>query len=73
MEAISEVQAELCAINARIEEVTRKLSDLQPIQENRRGVDFSKIQTMESMVQEILTVSRMKSSKVGLKKESIPF
>ena len=46
MEAISEVQAELCAINARIEEVTRKLSDLQPIQENRRGVDFSKIQTL---------------------------
>lgn len=31
------------------------------------------INTMESMVQEILTVSRMKSSKVGLKKESIPF
>ncbi len=46
MEAISEVQAELRAINARIEEVTRKLSDLQPIQENRRGVDFSKIQTL---------------------------
>lgn len=31
------------------------------------------INTMESMVQEILTVSRMKSSKVGLKKESIQF
>lgn len=31
------------------------------------------INTMESMVQEILTVSRMKSSKVGLKKETIPF
>ena len=31
------------------------------------------INTMESMVQEILTVSRMRSSKVGLKKETIPF
>lgn len=31
------------------------------------------INTMEIMVQEILTVSRMKSSKVGLKKESIQF
>ena len=31
------------------------------------------INTMESMVQEILTVSRMKSSKVGLRKESIQF
>ena len=31
------------------------------------------INTMESMVQEILTVSRMKSSKVGLKKENIQF
>lgn len=31
------------------------------------------INTMENMVQEILTVSRMKSSKVGLKKETIPF
>lgn len=31
------------------------------------------INTMESMVQEILTVSRMKSSKVGLKKETVPF
>ena len=31
------------------------------------------INTMESMVQEILTISRIKSSKVGLKKESIPF
>lgn len=31
------------------------------------------INTMESMVQEILTVSRMKSSKVGLKKESVQF
>ena len=46
MEAISEVQAELYTINARIEEVTRKLSNLQPIQENRRGEDFSKIQTL---------------------------
>ena len=31
------------------------------------------INTMESMVQEILTISRIKSSKVGLKKETIPF
>lgn len=31
------------------------------------------INTMESMLQEILTVSRMKSSKVALKKESIQF
>lgn len=31
------------------------------------------INTMESMVQEILTVSRMKSSKIGLKKEIIHF
>ena len=31
------------------------------------------INTMENMVQEILTVSRMKSSKVGLKKETIQF
>lgn len=31
------------------------------------------INTMESMVQEILTVSRMKSSKIGLKKETIHF
>ena len=31
------------------------------------------INTMENMVQEILTVSRMKSSKVGLKKEIIQF
>lgn len=31
------------------------------------------INTMESMVQEILTVSRMKSSKVGLRKEKMDF
>ena len=31
------------------------------------------INTMENMVQEILTVSRMKSSKVGIKKETIQF
>lgn len=31
------------------------------------------INTMESMVQEILTISCIKSSKVGLKKETIPF
>ena len=31
------------------------------------------INTMEGIVQEILTVSRMKSSKVGLKKENIQF
>ena len=31
------------------------------------------IKTMEGIVQEILTVSRMKSSKVGLKKENIQF
>lgn len=31
------------------------------------------INTMENMVQEILTVSRMKSSKVGLKKDNIQF
>ncbi len=31
------------------------------------------IDTMESMVQEILTVSRMKSSKVGLRKEKMDF
>ena len=31
------------------------------------------INTMENMVQEILTVSRMKSSKVGLRKEKIDF
>ena len=30
------------------------------------------INTMENMVQEILTVSRMKSSKAGLKKETVP-
>lgn len=31
------------------------------------------INTMENMVQEILTVSRIKSSKVGLRKETIDF
>ena len=31
------------------------------------------INTMESMVQEILTISRMKSSKVGLKRENVQF
>ena len=31
------------------------------------------INAMESMVQEILTVSRMKSSKIGLKKETVNF
>ena len=46
METISEVQAELRAINVRIEELTRKLSDLQPIQGKPCGVDFSKIQTL---------------------------
>ena len=37
------------------------------------GRSLEIINTMESMVQEILTVSRMKSSKVGLRKEKMDF
>lgn len=67
-----ELKTPITIIKGQTESMILNIGDYQDRSKYlKRSLEI--INTMESMVQEILTVSRIKSSKVGLKKETIPF
>lgn len=67
-----ELKTPITVIKGQTEGMILNVGDYQD-RDKYLGRSLEIINTMEHMVQEILTVSRMKSSKIGLKKEAIHF
>ncbi len=67
-----ELKTPITIIKGQTEGMILKVGDYQD-RNKYLGRSLEIINTMEGMVQEILTISRMKSSKAGLKKETIQF